>query len=58
MRRFLIRGESVNLIVGGKLKWRPLIEDLRRAPALADLRTVDLEDPETYYLLKPRPLAV
>lgn len=48
VRRFLIRGESVNLIVGGKLKWRPLIEDLRRAPALADLRTVDLEDPETY----------
>jgi hypothetical protein len=47
-RRFLVRGESVNLTVQGKVKWRPLIEDLRRDPALAGLRTVDLEDPGTF----------
>jgi hypothetical protein len=48
IRRYLIRGESVNLTVQGEVKWRPLIEDLRRDPSLADLRGVDLTDPETY----------
>lgn len=48
IRRYLIRGESVNLIVQGKVKWRPLIQDLRRDPSLADLREVDLRNPETY----------
>ena len=48
IRRYLIRGESVNLTVQGRVKWRPLIEDLRRDPTLADLREVDLMDPETY----------
>jgi hypothetical protein len=44
----LIRGESVNLKVQGKVKWGPLIEDLRRDRSLADLREVDLRNPETY----------
>jgi hypothetical protein len=48
IRRYLIRGESVNLTVQGMVKWRPLIEDLRRDPSLADLSEVDLRNPETY----------
>jgi hypothetical protein len=48
IRRHLIRGQSVNLTVQGKVKWKPLIEDLRRAPLLADLCEVDLRNPETY----------
>ena len=38
VRRYLTRGESVNLTVEGKVSWKPLIDDLRRDPALADLR--------------------
>ena len=48
IRRYSIRGESVNLTVQGRVEWRPLIEDLRRDPSLADLREVDLRNPETY----------
>jgi hypothetical protein len=48
IRRYLIRGQSVNLTVQGEVKWRPLIEDLRRDPSLADLREIDLRNPEVY----------
>jgi hypothetical protein len=49
IRRFLKRGESVNLTVQGNARWRPLIEDLRRPDGgLGSLGVVDLEDPETY----------
>ena len=48
IRRYLTRGESVNLTVQGKVRWKPLIDDLRRDPSLADLREVDLRNPETY----------
>jgi hypothetical protein len=48
IRRYLTRGESVNLTVQGKVMWKPLIDDLRRDPSLADLREVDLRNPETY----------
>lgn len=48
IRRYLIRGESVNLTVQGKVQWKPLIDDLRRDPSLTDLREVDLRNPETY----------
>ncbi|MBV8230032.1 MAG: toll/interleukin-1 receptor domain-containing protein [Planctomycetaceae bacterium] len=47
LRRHLGRGESVNLIVGAGVRWRPLIEDLRRDSSLAELGIVDLEDPVT-----------
>jgi len=46
--RYLTRGESVNLTVQGKVRWKPLIDDLRRDTSLADLREVDLSNPETY----------
>jgi TIR domain len=42
VRRFLGRGQSVNLVVDGKAKWRPLLDDVGRG-ALSDLRLVDLE---------------
>ena len=48
IRRYLTRGESVNLTVQGKVRWKPLIDDLRRDPSLAGLREVDLRNPETY----------
>jgi TIR domain len=48
IRRYLTRGESVNLTVQGKVRWKPLIDDLRRDPSLAGLREVNLRDPETY----------
>ena len=48
IRRYLTRGESVNLTVQGRVQWKPLIDDLRREHSLADLREVDLRNPETY----------
>ena len=48
IRRDLTRGDSVNLTVQGKVRWKPLIDDLRRDTSLADLREVDLRNPETY----------
>src|SRR5512135_1734298 len=48
LRRHLGRGESVNLhIVGAGVRWKPLIEDLRRDSSLAGLGVVDLENPLT-----------
>jgi hypothetical protein len=47
VRRHLGRGESVNLIVGEGVRWRPLVEELRREKTLSDLGLVDLENPET-----------
>jgi hypothetical protein len=47
LRRHLGRGESVNLIVGADVRWRPLIEDLRRDSPLAELGVVDLYNPVT-----------
>lgn len=45
-RLLLERGRSVNLVVEGEVKWRELLEDLRRGE-LADLVVVDLEKPAT-----------
>ncbi len=42
VRRFLERGQSVNLVTDRGVAWRGLIEDLRRGE-LADLVKVDLE---------------
>jgi hypothetical protein len=47
LRRDLGRGESVNLITGVGVRWRPLIEDLRRDSPLAELGVVDLQNPVT-----------
>jgi hypothetical protein len=47
VRRYLERGESVNLTVVGNVRWRPLIEQIR-ADRLADLGVVDLDDPDTF----------
>ncbi|NJL29514.1 MAG: toll/interleukin-1 receptor domain-containing protein [Thermoanaerobaculia bacterium] len=44
IRRFLERGESVNLVVHGKPAWRELIDDLCRR-SLRDLAVVNLEKP-------------
>jgi hypothetical protein len=46
-RRFLERGQSVNLVVGGIVAWRELLADLRR-DELADLVQVDLGKPATF----------
>jgi hypothetical protein len=45
VRRHLDRGESVNLVVTGKARWRPLLEDLRSSPALG-LGVVRLDSTE------------
>lgn len=42
VRRFLVRGQSVNLVTDRGVAWRGLIEDLQRGE-LADLIKVDLE---------------
>lgn len=47
VRRYLERGQSVNLVTGPGVAWRPLIADLRRGE-LTDLATVDLEKPAVY----------
>lgn len=47
VRRHLERGVSVNLMVEGNVRWRPLVEAIR-AGRLADLGVVDLDDPDTY----------
>ncbi len=44
VQRLLVRGQSVNLVVEGKAKWRPLINDLQRGD-LSDLAVVDLGRP-------------
>lgn len=46
VRRFLERGQSVNLVVVGAVAWRELLTDLRRGE-LADLVQVNLEKPTT-----------
>lgn len=46
MRRFLERGQSVNLVVDGDVAWRELLADLQREN-LADLVQVNLEKPAT-----------
>jgi len=46
IRRFLARGQSVNLVVDGDVGWRPLIADLQRGD-LTDLAIVNLEKPAT-----------
>jgi hypothetical protein len=43
-RRFLLRGQSVNLVVSGNVAWRGLLADLQRGD-LADLAVVNLEKP-------------
>jgi len=45
-RRFLLRGQSVNLVVNGDAEWRGLLADLQRGD-LADLSIVNLEKPAT-----------
>jgi hypothetical protein len=45
-RRFLQRGQSVNLVVHGEIAWRELLADLKRGD-LADLVQVNLEKPAT-----------
>jgi hypothetical protein len=45
-RRFLDRGQSVNLVVDGAVHWRELVADLQRG-GLADLVHVNLEKPAT-----------
>jgi hypothetical protein len=45
-RRFLERGQSVNLLVQGKVAWRKLIDDLQR-DELTDLARVNLEQGAT-----------
>ncbi|HXU29622.1 MAG TPA: toll/interleukin-1 receptor domain-containing protein [Thermoanaerobaculia bacterium] len=45
VRRSLRRDQSVNLVVGRGVDWRPLVKDLRRGE-LADLGLVDLERPQ------------
>ena len=40
-RRFLLRGQSVNLVVNGDVEWRGLLSDLQRGD-LSDLVQVDL----------------
>jgi len=45
-RRFLERGQSVNLVVDGSVAWRELLADLQR-DELADLVQVNLEKPTT-----------
>jgi hypothetical protein len=45
-RRFLERGQSVNLVVDGTVAWRELLADLQR-DGLADLVQVNLEKPAT-----------
>jgi len=42
VRRFLERGQSVNLVVDGAVKWKELLADLQRGD-LSDLVAVDLE---------------
>jgi TIR domain len=42
IRRFLERGQSVNLVVGGDVRWRELLEELQKGK-LADLAQVNLE---------------
>jgi hypothetical protein len=46
VRRFLERGQSVNLVVDGAVAWRELLADLQRGE-LADLVLVNLEKPTT-----------
>jgi hypothetical protein len=46
VRRYLGRGQSVNLVVQGTVAWRELLADLRR-DELADLAQVNLERPAT-----------
>jgi hypothetical protein len=46
IRRFLERGQSVNLVVNGDVEWRGLLTDLQR-DVLADLAHVNLEKPTT-----------
>lgn len=46
VRRFLERGQSVNLVVDGAVAWRELLADLKRGE-LADLVQVNLEKPTT-----------
>ncbi len=46
VRRFLERGQSVNLVVDGAVTWRELLGDLKRGE-LADLVQVNLEKPTT-----------
>ncbi len=45
-RRFLVRRQSVNLVVQGKVAWRELIDQLAREH-VTDLVTVNLENPNT-----------
>jgi hypothetical protein len=45
-RRFLVRGQSVNLVVERPVPWQKLLEDLQR-DELADLVQVDLAKPST-----------
>lgn len=48
VRRWLQRGDSVNLVVKGQgVAWRPLLEDLRRDSGVPELVMVDLENPRT-----------
>jgi hypothetical protein len=42
--RWLGRKQSVNLVVGPGVKWRPLVEHVRQT-AVKDLKYLDLEDP-------------
>jgi hypothetical protein len=44
--QWLNRKESVNLVSGKGVKWKPLIDHLRQT-ALPDLKIIDLEDPAT-----------
>jgi hypothetical protein len=46
-RRFLERGESVNLVTASGTAWRPLVNDLKQGD-LADLVLVDLDQPSVY----------
>ncbi|HKH43892.1 MAG TPA: toll/interleukin-1 receptor domain-containing protein [Thermoanaerobaculia bacterium] len=46
MRRFLERGQSVNLVVDSAVAWRGLLAELQRGE-LADLALVNLEKPTT-----------
>jgi hypothetical protein len=46
IRRFLERGQSVNLVVDGAVAWRPLLADLQHGD-LADLAILNLEKPAT-----------
>jgi hypothetical protein len=46
-RRFLLRGQSVNLVVNGDVEWRALLTDLQQREGLTDLAVVNLERPAT-----------